>query len=510
MIRAWTPKQLDARLAELTGFIAATVSPFGDVEPQESKTARVEKARYNKAYFKRTYFPHYAREEEPEYASAIRLVAEARCAPQLLLGFRGCGKSTDISLIDAMHEILFRTAAFFIFVSRSAEIAIAEYAHPIRAELLANPRIVHDFGRIAVEGTGGDFIANDVRILCGGIRSSYRGKKHRGRRPDRIRIEDIEDNNNRMTPVMIKKYLRVLHDDILQSVGAGVGEQWSVVYIANYFSKRSLVHTIRISGQWSVTLIRALRQLEPGEAHSGAIDGEISTWTARYPTSMLVQKRIEAPSSFRTEWQQEPDDDENAFRREWFLYYPSGDIPTGAVRYAWVDPSAGDSSTSDYKAYGVADFVLQNGALSMYLLDARVRKQTVNEMIAGMYELHLAYPGIRLWGYEAVSSERFLEPLIQRDASRYGIALPLYPVVKNLPSFLYKKDRIPQMQAPLEKGQCLFPRRNRDAERIIEHYLDFPDGVHDDGADMHSGLYKFAELTLLGQNILASSIHDII
>jgi hypothetical protein len=506
MIRNWTRQQLDARFSNLIEYISRTVSPFGEVEDGTDRAARKERARKDKTFFKRTYLPHYARQGEPEFAPLLRTVAEARNEPQLLLGFRGCGKSTDISLVDALHEILFGTAHFFMFISRSTEIAVAEYAHPIRAELAANPRIRNDFGDIAIEGTGEDYIANDVRVVCGGIRSSFRGKKHRGRRPDRIRIEDLEDNNNRMNPALIRKYLRVLHNDILQAVGSGVDESWSVIFIANYFSKRSLVHAVRTSGLWNVTVIRALRHVHSGESNPHAVDGEVSTWPERYPTQSLLKLRLKAPSTFATEWQQEPDDEEGAFRREWFRYYDCSEPILGSVRYGWVDPSPGNKATGDYKAYGVADFIIRDGALCMYLRAARVRKETVNEMLAGIYELHRTYPGIRLWGYEAVGSERYLAQLVQRDGPKFGFALPLYPALNNIAGFPYKKDRIPQMQSALEQGLCLFPRGDPDTERIIEHYLDFPDGLHDDGADMHSGLYKFAEFTLLGQSILANSI----
>lgn len=506
MIRSWTPDQLDAHFSALIEEISRNVSPFGTVEGEADRAARRERARTDKAYFKRTYFPHYARQEEPEYSDTIRRVAEARNEPQMLLGFRGCGKSTDISLIDAAHEILFGTAYFFLFVSHSAEIAVAEYAHPIRAELTANPRIVHDFGKARVSGNGDDYIINDVRVQCAGILSNFRGKKHRGRRPDRIRIEDLESNTNRMKPIRIRKYLRVLHDDILQSVGAGDDEQWSVIFIANYFSKRSLVHAVRTSGLWNVTRIKALRHVREGEDNPYGVDGEVSTWPARHSTASLQAKRLKAPSTFATEWQQEPDDEESAFRREWFRYHSESIDIQNTVRYAWVDPSPGEKETSDYKAYGVAEFTVQDGALSMHLLASSVKRETVNEMLAGMYAMHRAWPGIRLWGYEAVGSERYLAQLVQREAPKYGFALPLFPVMKNISGFPYKKDRIPQMQSALEQGLCTFPRGDPDAERIIAHYLDFPEGRYDDGADMHSGLYTFGEYTLLGQNIIANSI----
>ena len=139
----------------------------------------------------------------------------------------------------------------------------------------------------------------------------------------------------------------------------------------------------------------------------------------------------------------------------------------------------------------------------MYLIDVRIRQETVNEMLEGMFEMHRRHPGIRVWGYESVGSEYFLEKLAAGESARAGVALPMFAVMKNIPGFVYKKHRIPQMQAPVEKGLCLLAQSNTDTERLIQHYLDFPGGEHDDGADMHSGLYKLGESMLLGQGILA-------
>ncbi len=494
-LREYTRNDLDKRYREAVASIAAIVSPFGEVEGPEDRKARVDRARNDKVFFKRTYFAHYARQAEPEFRPKIEEVLDARNEPQLLLGFRGCAKSTDVSLVDTAHEILYGTAHFFIFVSRSEGMAEAEYTIPLKAELEHNPRILNDFGNVGVQGEQGDFIANNIRVLALGLTQSFRGKKHGAWRPDRIRIEDIEDSNNRFKPEMIKKRMTAIHNDLLESVGSGIDEQWSVIYLANYFSKRSLIHAIRTSGRWNVTILKALR--------SDASGKEVSTWPERYPTAMLLEKRRKAPSTFSTEWQQEPTDDESAFRREWFHYYKPSEVPPDTVRCAWIDPSPGEKDTSDYKAYGVADFHLTpNGELHCYLRDVRVRKETVNEMIAGVYEMHLRWPGITEWGYEEIGSEAYLQQIIERDGPKHGSVLPLWPVMKNMPGFPFKKDRIPQMQSVLERGWVHVLQGDDDHERVIQHYLDFPDGLHDDGADMHSGLFKLGESQTMGQNIL--------
>jgi hypothetical protein len=403
--------------------------------------------------------------------------------------------------------VLYKTAHFFVFVSRSREIACAEYALPIRAELRANARIVNDFGHVPEHGDEMDFVVNDVRVKSTGIKSFPRGQKHGPWRPDRIRIEDIEDNANRMSPTLQAKYYKVITDDIMKSVGAGIDEPWSVIFNGNYFSRRSLLHRVRLSGQFVVTIIKALRPLREGEVNPQSVDGETSTWPERFPTAQLVADRAKAPITFKIEMQQEPEDDEGTFRRQWFATYAERDVqpegPQYLGRYGWVDPSSGESSASDYKAYGYADFYSMNQELHMYLRAARCRRQTINEMISTLFEMQRrSWPQVRMWGFEAVAAEEYLLRLLQQRTVSEGLSLPVFPIMKNFPGFPWKKDRIPQMQSPAERGFCHFLKGDPDHERIIEQYCDWPDADNDDGPDMHSGLWKLGEMLTVGQSVL--------
>jgi hypothetical protein len=479
------------------------VSPFGDVEGPEERITRRDRALVDYTYFKQTYFPNYARQAEPSFAGELARVCEIRNRPQLVLGFRGCGKSTDISLIRTIWEILRGSAHFFIFFSRSESVAIAEYTAPIKAICEANVRITNDFGKIAVNGELGDFTANGVRVLARGIGQGFRGLRHGAWRPDRLRGEDFEDSSNRMSPAMVKKFLGVLTQDVMKSVGEGVDEQWSFVINANYFSRRSLIHALRMSRLFDVTLIPKLRSLAQGETHPDAIDGEVSTWPERYPTRDIVDFRAAAPTVHRTEDQQEPQDDEALFRREWFhLDAGSYDASRSLGLFGWIDPSPGQTGAADYKAYGIGDFIMVDGELHMHLVEARVRRETVNQMIAGIFDMHHRHPSTRLWAYESVGSEFYLERLIAEQGVRYGGSLPLMGLGNLGVRIPWKKDRIPQMQSVLERGLCHLRGGSTDDERIITQYIDWPEGLHDDGPDMHSGLYRIGEIMTIGQSVV--------
>jgi len=500
--RTITPEQIATRFDELIQWIGSVVSPFGEVEGPEERERRITACKDDLGLFIGTYFPHYARQENPEFLADLEAAIRVRNEPQMILGFRGSAKSTIVSLIDLLRDIVYKRAHFVVFVSRSREAACIEYSVPVKAELTANARLRNDFGIVAIHGEEQDFVAGETRVRAAGIKSFPRGMKHGPWRIDRIRMEDIEDRGNVLSIAMQKKYLRVITDDILQSVGAGIDEEWSAMYLANYFSKRSLTHHVRASGVFAVRTIKALRDVRKGERRPDAIDGMVSTWPARYPTAMLAEKRRSTPVTFATEWQQEPDDDESTFRREWFRFYAQSDIPPFARKFAWIDPSSGETETQDYKAYGLGYTAVINGDTHLWLGETYIRQQTINEMCRGVIELQRKHPDIQLWGYEEVAGEAYLTKLLNGLATAARVPLPLFPVMKSLPGFPWKKDRIPQMQSWLEPGFCHIVKGNDDHERLVQQYLDYPDGANDDGPDFHSGLYRLSVMLASGSVIL--------
>jgi hypothetical protein len=144
-----TREKIASRFNELIGSIGSIVSPFGEVEGPAEREARINACRDDLSLFMRTYFPHYARQENPEFFGEIEEVLRKRNAPQMILGFRGSAKSSIVSLVDAIREIVYGTAHFIVFVSRSREAATYEYLVPIAAELEANPRLRNDFAHLA-------------------------------------------------------------------------------------------------------------------------------------------------------------------------------------------------------------------------------------------------------------------------------------------------------------------------------------------------------------------------
>jgi hypothetical protein len=113
-----------------------------------------------------------------------------------------------------------------------------------------------------------------------------------------------------------------------------------------------------------------------------------------------------------------------------------------------------------------------------------------------------SWPQVRMWGFEAVSNEEYLLRLIQQRTTSEGLSLPVFPVMRNYAGFPWKKDRIPQMQSVLERGHCAFLAGNVDHARIVDQYLDWPEGENDDGPDFHSGLWKLGEIMTVGQSVL--------
>ena len=491
MIKDWTIDQLDAELRRLCDMVSQTVSPFGDVEGAEDREARMAACREDVELFALTYFPAYCRQPfAPMHGEMIELT-KRRNTPQVVAGFRGSAKSTVIDFFVPMHEVLFKTCHFYMFGSASTEIAVAEYALPIMAHLKTNPRIINDFGVIPVTGEQSDFMAGEVRVLSFGRRSSVKGKKNGPWRPDRIRLADIEDRNNMMSPAVCRKTTDWIENDVLEAVGNGADEEWSCIYEFNYFSKKTVGHQLMSRPNWRSVVFPAIIARPSDMRGLTAVSLQyMSAWPERYPLAMLRRKQSEAPATFEVEWQQNPRDDESMFRREWIRYYKPDELPVNLAKFGWCDPSASEKESADFKAYG---YIGVNGN-DIYVVKVHVRHETTNQMIDAMLVMQHDDPTIRLWGIEGIVFEVLIRDLVEQAAAAAGMHLPIMPITKVFANWPMKKDRIPKMQSIIERGRIYFPANDPDAELLIQQLLDYPDGRNDDGPDMLSGAVELSSI----------------
>ena len=431
-------------------------------DSEEAKRARIAKAKTDKFFFAKTYFPHYC---EDDFAPMHRDMFKARDItnqPVIRYGFRESAKSSIMSLIDPCHKLLYKLRWFIEIVSASEGNA-TEFTMNIMAELDSNPRIINDFGDVK----GQRWMFNDFytkagqRVLALGPRKRVKGKRVRQRRPDDIIVEDFEDRNSSSNPKIQKRLLKWLTTDLLKSVSS---KMWSFTFICNYFSKKSMTHKL-LTGEdykhWNRGGYSAIIYDKNGKARSA--------WPERFPLKQLLAEKANTPSDFRVEMEQKPEDEDASFHEEWIKYYTEDELPKNLPTVTAVDPSAKSGEEHCFKAIIVLSVDTTNE--TYYVRHAWIKKTSKWRMIRAHFDLAERYDSL----FDGIESVGFQETL-KEDYEMEGNTRGKHMSVKMMPEHQNKPARISAMQTMFEKGRIKFIRNHSDQNLLIEQFLEFPDG----------------------------------
>lgn len=186
-------------------------------------------------------------------------------------------------------------------------------------------------------------------------------------------------------------------------------------------------------------------------------------------------------------YQQRPSPDEGTFfQRDWFRRYQLADLPTtlrkyGSSDYAVTD-SAGDYTT--HRVWGVDE------AMDLWLLPGGYRAQeTSDKWIEAKIDLMVAHRPFAWFG-EAGVIQKAIEPaLLRRMKERHALCR-----LEWLPSIHDKPTRARGAQARAAMGTIHLPE-GPEGDAILDEYLRFPAGRHDDDVDNLSLLGRALDMT---------------
>jgi len=191
----------------------------------------------------------------------------------------------------------------------------------------------------------------------------------------------------------------------------------------------------------------------------------------------LKQKQLMGSIAFNKEKQNNPTDEENAFREEWIRYYHVDEIKGKTLdRVAALDPSS--TTTGDDKALLAVG--LDRKDMIYYVLHAWVKKASPARMMDACYSQHKEIGWIRL-GAEDNALKDFLFAVMDEAAKERGYYLPVVAINHST----NKEARIVAGLSHLvEHGKLRFLKGHSDQDKVVEQllYLDQP-SFPDDGAD---------------------------
>jgi predicted phage terminase large subunit-like protein len=476
-----TARELEKAWNELREEILAR-SLFLDNSPK-AQAERKKKCENSVLEFARVYFPDYVSAEYAAFHKKWEKIRLEEQEPILLEAFRGSGKSTYFTLLDPIHEIAYGRRRFMLFSSYNAEKS-GRFTGRILAELMYNPRLKNDFGDFIPEGkrpaldgftaavpeSGG----RTVGVLAVSMGQDPRGFVHGPSRPDYVRLDDIQSRPRAKS----RKFVKAAIDWIMQDLIPALADTYSCIIVATPLNTQCVAAVLE-KGSDELSAVKTYKF--PAEARGKP------TWEAAFPAARLARlKRTIGSLAYGQEFLLVPIAlDERIFKEEHIRGYEPAELT--AVRftavYSWTDPSVKHEEKHCYKATVCAG-ITNEGVI--YILKARIRKESVQRMVDGMYMIYGACNPSWMF-YEDNGGQALLGEVLDMKAEREGYHIP-YRAETNT---VHKDTRIEgTLSAPIENGVIRFYKTDADQKELIDELLQFPDGDYKDGPDALEGVVR--------------------
>jgi predicted phage terminase large subunit-like protein len=448
----------------------------------KAKQERKARCRESVLEFGLTYFPDYVSADFAKFHKEWEKVRRIEKEPVLLQAFRGSGKSTFFTLLDPIHEIAYGTRNFMIFSSYTEEKS-ALFSGRILLELLYNQRLRNDFGefirgghRPAIDNFTADAPdggGKTVGVRAISIGQDPRGFVHGAYRPDYARLDDIQNRKRSRS----RKFVRESIEWIMQDLIPALAEAYSCVIVATPLNTQCVASTLE-KGTDEVNPVKTYKY--PAE-----IRGK-PAWEAAFPTPRLARlKKTIGSLAYAQEFLLIPMAlDERIFKEESIRGYEPEELIGAHFMYifSWTDPSVKHEEKHCYKATVCAGIT---GEGIIYVLSARIRKESVSRMVDGMYLIYNRHKPAYMY-YEDNGGQALLKEIFDDRAKREGYHINPRAETNSI----HKDTRIEStLSAPIENGIIRFNRKEPDQKMLIDQLLQFPDGDKD-GPDALEGVVR--------------------
>lgn len=448
-------------------------------ESEQSKTLRIERAQKDYAFFVETYFPHLATKKCGKFhLDAAQRLIKNNDIRALFEWARGHAKSSHLSLLIPLWLKIQnpRKLSVMVLVSKSEDMAI-RLLSDLQAELQYNRAFINDFGVQVKTGswTEGEFRTSDGCLFVAvGRGQSPRGLKDRGKRPDYIVIDDIDDDELVRNPRRVGDALEWVLTALAGTMAMGRGR---FVMVGNRIGKDSILSRFAERPGIQHTVINALNK------------NGLPSWPENY-TSEEIRKIREfiGERRFQKEYMNNPINEGAVFLRKHIRYGKMLDLKHYKTLISYTDPSFKNSSTSDYKATMLVGKT-NNG--EFHILKAFADQTSVTNMVGWHYTIMDFVAGRVpvLYYMEANFMQDLLLDEFKTVGNITGSHIPIRGDHRAKPD---KFARIEAMSPLFERGLILLNEKEKDSPGmmvLVDQLLMFEKGskTNDDAPDALEG-----------------------
>jgi len=367
---------------------------------------------------------------------------------------RGFAKSHMFSFFYPLFEAL-EGKKDIVLVS-STESNAEWFLTKIMRECENNEKIKEDYGVVQGKVWRNNYLefTNGSTIRCAGSEGKIRGK-----RPDLIILDDLENSENVLSEDWRAKIFEWFWADALYTLKP----HGQCIIIGTLFHPLSLMTYLSTNPKAEGWTQRK---------YQGLVDG-YSIWEDQWPTPELIKRRDLNPAAFEQEIQNNPIPSEwRKFKPENFRYYE--EIPNGLVFSTTVDPAFDLHAKADYSVVlTVGTDVYGNH----FVVDMTRKRLQPNELIDEIFK-HLERWNSMVLGIEEQSFQKTLRYYYDLEAKRRHKCVRIEPLKSD---GRRKQFRIEALSPFINQG-LIWMHKEKHKE-LVNELICWPTGDHDDTLD---------------------------
>jgi len=422
---------------------------------------------------------------------------------------RGFSKTTLV-LGCQLYDLITDGTIFGVYVSASAEHAEMQLGN-IKVELEINVLLIEAYGNQVPNKADSERWTNrEIQLLNGSILvargrgGQVRGLNFRARRPNRIVLDDVEDEDSMATAELRAKTERWFYGSVAPAgalMDGAVEEEdaqlpLQITNLGTLLGPECLMLTIARDPEFNTVRFGA-------KLDSGAMLWEYKMTRATYDRMRARYQKLGKLAEFTREYDSLIRVDDDSVFPSQFIYQPTP-LSDLVHRSMALDPAISNRPGADHAALVVAGRRLSDGAL-WFLDEWGGQGKSPREKIDAFFEYHEKYRCTH-HGIESIQYQAALIHLMKEEMARRQYFFVITPIIHG--SDQRKEARIVGILSPRYKNGYI--RHLRHLKGLESNLADWPNGKKDyaDAAAMALSLLGESQILVMPEDALNADEYE--
>jgi hypothetical protein len=414
---------------------------------------------------------------------------------------RSFSKTTIAGIAMTLYDIVYENFKVGVYVSETSSQAEMQLDN-VKRELSENPKFIQIFGDLKPEIRDAEKwnakvfeTTRGIALYARGSGSQIRGLNHRGVRPQKIIVDDVEDRESVKTELQRRKTRQWFYGDLmpaLQTIGDG-----QIVALGTLLHPDALLRRLQDDEQWSVVKL-TIRARDGSYLWPQAIDEKKEAQLKR-----SYARVGELPTFYLEYYNEARAEETSGFRQSNFRYGRPAPEEVIVATSTYMDPAISKNQTADQC---VIVTVRQNNKGWIYVSAGwGKRGATVDEMLDEYFRQHNLFKS----RFNGVESNAFQAALVH-EIRKQMFARRTYFEVTPVHNARRKSERIRGvLQARFASHYIFFEESLPELETQLLDY-DPDRDQHDDWPDALAGAIQLLDPVASYNNLEMAKDEDAI